>query len=60
MLTAESDMFCDVNKLRRAGFNSQVCGNQEATYLKCSMTEQGGLHRMPLSSTMTAVDICIA
>ena len=25
MLTAESDMFCDVSKLRRAGFNSQVC-----------------------------------
>lgn len=24
MLTAESDMFCDVNKLRRAGFHSQV------------------------------------
>ena len=25
MLTVESDMFCDVSKLRRAGFNSQVC-----------------------------------
>lgn len=24
MLSAESDMFCDVNKLRRAGFNAQV------------------------------------
>lgn len=50
MLSAESDMFCDVNKLRRAGFNSQVrlsAGMDTACKPTVHCTWQDDLQRMP-------------